>query len=427
MSSTRIEWKRWIMLCVVLLSFLCPIEVQATEKIDNGKLVIALDPGHGGEENGANYYGIEEKDINLKLAILVYEELQEYQGVNVMLTREGDEEISLWERANRASAAGADILLSMHFNASVSHESNGASVYLSTGEANKASLMRLGDHFLGEFEAIGLENAGMFARVTQMNGRREDGTFDDYYGVLRHSYNMGIPAMIVEHCYMDSEVDKEYFYTEEGLEQLAKADANAIASYYGLCKPGGEVPEAKHATVFGVTTKAVEQGYFDAPRLNAITLKVYDGKTPGVATYEVDVEDGVGISMIYLVYKNVADGTSFTIYPRLEETLSDGVHEITVYFPTKLSLGQCHLSYVGVYNAVGLDAGYNRYYGTMVGYGKCDWLNTFSYSGEADIEIVEQTDISPYKTDYIIEQLRERIRSVRRPFEFPVTVKLPRH
>ncbi len=405
----------YIILAFCVLLNLCCFPTYATGTYGRD-LIIALDPGHGGEEDGANYYGLEEKDINLKLAKLVQKELQKYQGADVMLTRETDEEVTLWERANRASKAEADILLSIHFNASVSHKSNGASIYLSTGEYHKKELMQLGDHLLGEFEAIGLSNAGMFARVTQMNGRRADGSFDDYYGVLRHAYNMGMPAMIIEHCYMDSEIDKEYFYAEEGLVKLAQADARAIATYYGLCKPGEEVPEAKHATVFGATTKAVEQQYFEAPRLNSIVLKEYDGKTPGIATYEVDVEDGVGVSTIYLVYKNVTDGSSFTIYLNLEESLDTGVHEVTAYFPSKLALGECDLSYVGVYNEVGLDAGYNRYYGTLVGYGKCDWLNTFNYSGEADLNIMEQTTISPIKTDYIIDGIRKKMKIKRAPF-----------
>ncbi len=421
-----IDRKRKMLVCIILCLTIViepyPIGAQATG-FSGGNLVIALDPGHGGEEDGANYYGIQEKDINLKLAKLVQQELQEYQGVDVMLTREDDDEVPLWERANRANEAGADILLSMHFNASVSHKSHGASIYISTGKYHKEKLMQLGDNLLGEFESIGLNNAGMFARVTQMNGRRADGSFDDYYGVLRHAYNLGMPAMIVEHCYMDSEIDKEYFYTDEGLEKLAKADAKAIAAHYGLCKPGGAVPDAKHATVFGATTKAVEREYYEAPCLKNVTLKEYDGKTPGIATYEIEVEDGVGVSTIYLVYKNVTDGTSFTIYFNLEESLHTGVHEVTAYFPSNLSLGDCDLSYVGLYNEVGFDAGYNRYYGTLVGYGKCDWLNTFAYNGEADLNIMEQTRISPIKTDYIMENIRKRMKFQRTPFSVSKTIK----
>lgn len=418
MNNQKRKFRMYVLLWAIGMILYSFLSVQATGVSDHN-LVIALDPGHGGEEDGANYYGIQEKDLNLKLAKMVQQKLQEYQGVNVILTREEDEEVSLWERANRAGEEGADILLSMHFNASVSHKSNGASVYISTGEYNKEKLMQLGDNLLGEFESIGLDNAGMFARVTQMNGRRSDGSFDDYYGVLRHSYNFGIPAMIIEHCYMDSEVDKDYFYTDEGLESLAQADVNAIAAYYGLCKPGEAVPEAKHATVFGVTTKAVERNYYNSPQLKNIALKEYDGKTPGIATYQVELEDGVGVSTLYLVYKNVADGSTFTINAYLEESIGSGVYEVTAYFPSNLSIGECDLSYVGVYNEVGLDAGYNRYGGALIGYGKCDWLNSFSYNGEADLNVMEKTDISPIKIDHIMSNIRKQKMCKRIPFVQP--------
>lgn len=398
------EGKRRIgfILMICLLAGLFPCHVYAT---NGDSLVIALDPGHGGQENGANYYGIREKDINLKLAKMVQTELREYQGIDVVLTRENDEEVALWERANRASEGGADILFSLHFNASDAHNSNGASVYISTGERNKEYLMDIGDLLLGAFESIGLDNAGMFARVTQMNDRRSDGSFDDYYGVLRHSYNNGIPAMIIEHCYMDSEVDKQYFYTDEGLKKLAMADATAIAAYYKLCKPGGKVPESKHAAVFGATTKAVERGYYESPQIQSVKLKKFDGNTPGIATFEVGVKDDVGISTLYFVYKNLIDGTTFTTYANLEQGLTAGVHEVTAYFPSKLSLGEYELSYVGAYNEVGLDAGYNHYGETMIGYGKCGWLNTFFYGGEADLNIMQQVKLSPIQTGHIMRNV----------------------
>lgn len=399
-----------IIYIIIILVFLNSIDVSATAHTTNN-LIIALDPGHGGEETGATYYGLEEKNLNLSLARMLLEELEEYEGVTTILTRTEDEEVSLFERGRRASEQHANMLISLHFNASVSHTSNGASIYLSTGAYHKDELMRLGDSFLGEFEAIGLSNAGMFARVTQMNGRRSDGSFDDYYGVLRHAYNQGIPAMIVEHCYMDSEIDKPYFSTEEGLRKLAIADATAIAAYYNLHKKGEEAPSPKHAAVFGATTKAVEMNYYEAPRLESVALTEYDGKSPGIATYEIEVTDDIGITTIYLVYKNITDGTSFTIYANLEEPLLTGTANITTYFPSHLEPGDYQLAYVGLYNKVGFDAGYNRYNGTLVGYGKCDWLNTFPYSTEADLTIAEQTTISPIRTHHITEGIREHLRT----------------
>lgn len=376
--------------CIIIMTFImltmCRGSIVEAEEITNPHLIIALDPGHGGEEKGADYYGEKEKDVNLKIATLVKSGLEQYDNVEVLLTREGDEEVGLKERADRAYNGHADIFISLHCNASVSHVSHGASVYISTGEARRRELRDFADLFLGEFEAIGLDNAGTFARVTQMGGRRGDGSFDDYYGVLRHSYNNGMPALLVEHCYMDSPADWDYIRSDEGIEKLATADVNAIAAYYKLVAKDGTVYEGKHAKRYGATTKAVKANYYAPPKLNDIKLIEYDGKTPGMAKYQVDVDDGIGINSIYLVYKN-GSGNSVTIPLMLGEELKTGVYELNAYIPDGLELQTYALQYVGVYDKVGFDAGYNSYGGKMIGFGKCDWLNSFVYSGEANLSV----------------------------------------
>ena len=305
------------------------------------------------------------------------------------LTREQDEEVSLADRVVRAKEAEADVFISLHCNASVSHKSQGASVYISTGAKWRKTLQDLADCFLGEFEAIGLDNAGTFARVTQMGGRREDGTFDDYYGVLRHSYNSGIPALLVEHCYMDSEKDRAYVKDDTGITQLAQADSNAIAAFCGLKKADGTKIPAKHAKKYGATTRARELKYYDAPNITGVKLLSYDGKTPGMATYSVGVQDEVGITSMYLVYRN-ASGESVTIPLTCGEAMTTGHWEIKAYIPENMNLETYSLCYVGAYNAAGYDAGYNLAGGEMIGFGACDWLNTFSYN-ESTTDLVVTT------------------------------------
>lgn len=268
-----------LLLLVCMLFISENVKAEKENADSNPTLVIALDPGHGGEEDGAYYYGIKEKDINLKIATYLKKELEEYPNVTVVLTRNSDEEVGLSERARRAATQHADILLSLHLNASARF-ANGASVYISTAEGNRVALQDLADNLLGEFEALGLENAGTFSRVTQMNGRRADGSFDDYYGVLRHSYNQGMPSMIIEHCFLDSATDKAFFKEEEGIKKLAKADADGIAAHYGLVKKNGEKVTPKHGTVYGATSKAVKENYFEAPNVTGIKLLEYDGSTP---------------------------------------------------------------------------------------------------------------------------------------------------
>ena len=397
-----------ILMTAIFLCIAIPAKKVQAASVDWN--VIALDPGHGGEEDGAYYYGKKEKDINYAIAVKVKQQLEAYEGVTVVLTREKDEEVNLANRVVRAKEADADVFISLHCNASVSHKSQGASVYISTGAKWRKTLQDFADCFLGEFEAVGLGNAGTFARVTQMGGRREDGTFDDYYGVLRHSYNNGIPALLVEHCYMDSETDRIYVKDENGITQLAQADANAIAAFCGLEKADGTKVKAKHAKKYGATTRARELKYYDAPNITGIKLLSYDGKTPGIATYLVSVQDEIGITSLYLVYQN-ASGSSVTVPLEYRKSLTTGEWEVKAYIPENMSLETYSLCYVGAYNAAGYDAGYNLADGEMIGFGACDWLNTFSYHGEADLTVITKGSLSTAHAKKIQNEIEMGLRN----------------
>lgn len=78
--------------------------------------VVMLDPGHGGEDNGCVRDGVQEKDINLQIAMSLKTKL-EGMGYVVLLTREGDETLTLDERVEIANASDADIYVSIHQNA----------------------------------------------------------------------------------------------------------------------------------------------------------------------------------------------------------------------------------------------------------------------------------------------------------------------
>lgn len=378
----------FIILCVLLINMHIVYGAESTEK----KLIIALDPGHGGEEDGACYYGMKEKDINLKLAKMVKCGLEEYEGIEVVLTRDSDEAVSLGDRALRAKEQNADILISLHQNASVSHKSKGATIYISTAKQYRERLFEMADYLLGEFEALGLQNDGTIARVTQMGGRREDGTFDDYYGVIRHGYNNGMPSLLIEHCFMDSKEDQKYLKTEEGLAQLAQADVNGIVSFYDLKKKDGSNHVKKHAKKYGATTKGLQLGYYEPPEVTGIKITEYNGVSPAIATYQASVKDSVGVDSLSLVYKN-GDGETAFVSLELEEPIKTGNYTLKGYVTEWLKTGDYHLSYIGVHNEAGYEAGYNYVSGEMIGFGKCDWTNNFSYMGEADICVKEQGSV----------------------------------
>ena len=79
------------------------------------KLIIAIDPGHGGNEPGACAFGLKEKDLNLEISKKLEAELK-HLGAKVYLTREEDVNKDLYERIDFAKEKEADFLISIHQN-----------------------------------------------------------------------------------------------------------------------------------------------------------------------------------------------------------------------------------------------------------------------------------------------------------------------
>lgn len=99
-------------------------------------LVIALDPGHGGVDPGAERDGLTEADLMLRFARELAEVLRR-RGHRVVLTRENDEFVGLRGRSTIARAAGADLMISLHADAVEGGGAEGATVYtLSPGNTN---------------------------------------------------------------------------------------------------------------------------------------------------------------------------------------------------------------------------------------------------------------------------------------------------
>lgn len=86
------------------------------ETVAEDTLLVVIDPGHGGEDNGCARAGIDEKDINLQLSLLLRDKLEQ-MGYEVLLTREKDTGCSLEERVKLANDARGDIYVSIHQNA----------------------------------------------------------------------------------------------------------------------------------------------------------------------------------------------------------------------------------------------------------------------------------------------------------------------
>ena len=96
----------------------------------NRLVIVAVDPGHGGEDPGAiGPSGLREKDVVLAVALKLRERLNAVPDMRVMLTRDADFFVPLAERVQRARRVQADLFVSIHADAFLSPEARGASVF----------------------------------------------------------------------------------------------------------------------------------------------------------------------------------------------------------------------------------------------------------------------------------------------------------
>jgi N-acetylmuramoyl-L-alanine amidase len=87
---------------------------------DDDRLLVVIDPGHGGSEEGCRgVAGTLEKGLVLRIAQRIETLLDQLPSVQVIMTRERDEHISLWDRVDLANQLDADLFISVHANAFV--------------------------------------------------------------------------------------------------------------------------------------------------------------------------------------------------------------------------------------------------------------------------------------------------------------------
>ncbi len=92
--------------------------------------VVALDAGHGGQSLGAvGPGGLHEKDLALAVALEAGRILEE-RGIRVVLTRKRDVDLGLDERTGIALATGADLFVSVHFNAEPTRRRQAVETYV---------------------------------------------------------------------------------------------------------------------------------------------------------------------------------------------------------------------------------------------------------------------------------------------------------
>lgn len=109
---------------------------------DDDRFVVALDPGHGGIDPGAEREGLAEKDLMLSFARSLRDALVR-DGAEVVMTRDEDVFVALETRVAIAHQARADIFVSLHADSLSQGGAKGATVYTLSDEASDAATAHL--------------------------------------------------------------------------------------------------------------------------------------------------------------------------------------------------------------------------------------------------------------------------------------------
>ena len=106
-------------------------------------IIVALDPGHGGEDPGAvGPSGLREKDVVLQVALQLRDKINAVPGMRAMLTRDADFFVPLHERVRKARRVQADLFVSIHADAFLTPRARGASVFALSHNGASSSAAR---------------------------------------------------------------------------------------------------------------------------------------------------------------------------------------------------------------------------------------------------------------------------------------------
>jgi N-acetylmuramoyl-L-alanine amidase len=246
------------MLLVVFLSFFLFFPGLPQEKTSIKKVVI--DAGHGGKDPGAIGRKAEEKSITLGIALKLCELIRtNVKDVDVILTRDTDEFVELYQRAEIANRNKADLFISIHCNANPSRVFQGAETYvmglhksqqnLEISKLENASILMEPDYLtrydgfdpnsdesyitLTLFQNAYLNQSTEFAAAVQTEMKDRVGMDDR--GVRQAGflvlYKTTMPGVLIEAGFLSNPVEESYLISNIGQEYIADAIYRAFLKY----------------------------------------------------------------------------------------------------------------------------------------------------------------------------------------------------
>lgn len=176
------------------------------------KPLIIIDPGHGGNDNGAVWGFMEEDDTNLSIAYLLRCELRQ-RGCFVDMTRECDVQVKLSKRAFLANSIGAALFISIHCDAFHHESAQGMSVHVCPNCSKQSR------------EIANNINSSL---IKNFPGHKNRGVRESNFHVLRTT---NMPAVLIECEFLSNPKTRKFLKEPENQLALARAIADPLSVF----------------------------------------------------------------------------------------------------------------------------------------------------------------------------------------------------
>lgn len=176
--------------------------------------LIAVDPGHGGCDEGCAFAGVQEKDVNLSIALILQTKLEEL-GYQVLMLRSDDSYLSKEDRVALANGQNADAYISIHQNSSDEDSGIGLETWYDQSSAKEESrrLARLVNRYAQKKSGA--------AERTMMDGSS-----------LYVTRSAQMPSCLVETGFLSNEDERQLLMSAEYQDKLAAGIAEGIDLFF---------------------------------------------------------------------------------------------------------------------------------------------------------------------------------------------------
>jgi N-acetylmuramoyl-L-alanine amidase len=196
---------------------------------------ICLDPGHGGKDPGNRVGSKEEKQYTLALAKELRSQLSK-AGFKVSLTRTSDSFVELPTRPDLARSRGADLFISLHFNAADSSRDSvqGAEVYCLTPAGASSTNARGEGAGAGSFPGNRQNDKSLFLAYLMQKSLTHNLAVEDRgvrrarFAVLRDAV---MPALLIEAGFMSHPAEGRRIFNPAYREKMARAIVEGLLAY----------------------------------------------------------------------------------------------------------------------------------------------------------------------------------------------------